>query len=70
MKLDFIPASTRAAGLGAMMNGAGTLLRQIHGDWTPPEVRSALQMTAKRTGFKDFVNGTPACCISQRSRRR
>ncbi|HQD14907.1 MAG TPA: iron-containing alcohol dehydrogenase, partial [Ottowia sp.] len=29
MKLDFIPASTRAAGLGAMMKGAGKLLRFI-----------------------------------------
>ena len=29
MNLDFIPASTRAAGLGAMMKGAGKLLRFI-----------------------------------------
>ncbi len=39
--------------------GAAVLVRQIHPTWSVQEVKSALQMTAKRTGFKDFVNGTP-----------
>ena len=29
MNFDFIPASTRAAGLGALMKGAGKLLRFV-----------------------------------------
>ena len=29
MNLDFIPAATRAAGLGALMKGAGKLIRFI-----------------------------------------
>ncbi|SDD62267.1 S8 family serine peptidase [Aquimonas voraii] len=40
--------------------GSAVLVRQIHPTWTVQEVKSALQMTAKRTGSKDFVNGTPS----------
>ncbi|MGY6586858.1 MAG: S8 family serine peptidase [Wenzhouxiangella sp.] len=36
--------------------GAGLLVAQAQPDWTPVEVRSALQMTASQTGRKD--NGT------------
>jgi subtilisin family serine protease len=39
--------------------GSALLVRQKHPSWTAPEVKSALQMTSKRTGLKDFVNGTP-----------
>lgn len=33
--------------------GAAALIRAVHPDWNPVEVKSALQMTAKRTGRKD-----------------
>lgn len=33
--------------------GAGLLVRQVHPDWTPVEVRSALQMTAHKAGTKE-----------------
>lgn len=38
--------------------GAAVLMRQRHPTWTPMEVMTALQMTAKKSGFKDFA-GTP-----------
>lgn len=39
--------------------GAGALLKGLHPTWSVIEVKSALQLTAKKAGFKDFVNGTP-----------
>lgn len=33
--------------------GAAVLVRQAHPDWTPSEVKSALQMTAVEEGFKE-----------------
>ncbi len=38
---------------GPHVAGAGALLRAVRPTWTPTEVKSALQMTAKRTGWKD-----------------
>lgn len=35
--------------------GASALLKSIHPDWTPPEIKSALMMTA-RTGFDEAGN--------------
>lgn len=35
------------------VSGGAALLRAIHPTWTPMEVKSALQMTAKKTGWKD-----------------
>lgn len=44
---------------GPHIAGSALLIREAQPGWTVQEVKSALQMTAKRTGFKDFVNGTP-----------
>lgn len=44
---------------GPHIAGAGALIRTVHPTWTPPEVKSALMMTAKKEGMKDFTNGTP-----------
>jgi len=38
---------------GPHVAGAAVLARQAHPDWTPMEVKSALQMTAKKSGLKD-----------------
>jgi len=38
---------------GPHLAGAATLIKDIHASWTPPEVLSAIQMTADRTGTKD-----------------
>mgnify|MGYP005847700085 CR=1 FL=1 len=38
---------------GPHIAGAGVLVRQAHPTWSPIEVKSALQMTAKKTGLKD-----------------
>lgn len=44
---------------GPHLAGAGALVKGLHPDWSVIEVKSALQLTAKKEGFKDFVNGTP-----------
>lgn len=44
---------------GPHVAGSALLAREGQPTWTVQEVKSAMQMTAKRTGFKDFVNGTP-----------
>lgn len=44
---------------GPHVAGAGALIAGLKPDWTPPEVKSALMLTAKKEGWKDFVNGTP-----------
>jgi subtilisin family serine protease len=33
--------------------GSAALVRAVHPDWTPPEVKSALQLTSKPGGFKE-----------------
>lgn len=38
---------------GPHVAGSGALLRAVRPTWTATEVKSALQMTAKRTGWKD-----------------
>ena len=38
---------------GPHVAGAAVLASQAHSTWSPIEVKSALQMTAKKTGFKD-----------------
>lgn len=38
---------------GPQIAGAGALARQAHPEWSPMEIKSALQMTAKKTGLKD-----------------
>lgn len=43
---------------GPHVAGAAVLARQAHPEWSPIEVKSALQMTAKKTGLKD--DGTTA----------
>ncbi len=40
--------------------GAGALLIAVHPDWTPPEVQSALMMTAVIDGVRKENNVTPA----------
>ncbi len=42
---------------GPHVAGAATLIRQAQPDWTPMEVKSAIQMTAKKDGLKDDVIG-------------
>ncbi len=44
---------------GPHIAGAGALIKTVHPTWTNPEVKSAIQMTADKTGLKDFTNGTP-----------
>ena len=44
---------------GPHVAGAGALLQSVNPTWTPPEVKSALMLTAKKEGYKDFTNGTP-----------
>jgi subtilisin family serine protease len=38
---------------GPHLAGSGALVRAVRPSWTPMEVKSALQMTAKRNGWKD-----------------
>mgnify|MGYP005850877491 CR=1 FL=1 len=38
---------------GPHIAGAATLIRQAQPDWTPMEVKSAIQMTASKNGIKD-----------------
>src|SRR5690606_31905273 len=38
---------------GPHVAGAAALVRAVRPSWTPSEVKSALQMTAKRDGFKE-----------------
>lgn len=42
---------------GPHVAGAGALLRAVRPTWTPTEVKSALQMTSKKNGFKDDGTG-------------
>lgn len=44
---------------GPHVAGSAALVKGLRPTWTAPEVKSALQMTAKKTGLKDFTNGTP-----------
>lgn len=44
---------------GPHVAGAGALVRSVNPTWTPQEVKSALMLTAKKEGLKDFTNGTP-----------
>jgi subtilisin family serine protease len=44
---------------GPHVAGAGALVKGLHPDWTVMEVKSALQLTAKKEGLKDFTHGTP-----------
>lgn len=39
--------------------GSAALVIGVHPQWTMPEVKSAIMMTASKSGQKDFVNGTP-----------
>lgn len=39
--------------------GSAALVMGVHPSWTPMEVKSAMQLTAKKTGSKDFTFGTP-----------
>jgi len=61
-------ATTAASGYGNIsgtsmssphLAGAATLLRKVHPTWTPIEVKSAIMMTAKRTGNGVGGNWTP-----------
>jgi subtilisin family serine protease len=61
-------ATASAAGYGNLsgtsmssphLAGAATLIRKVHPTWTPIEVKSALMMTAKRTGNGVAGNWTP-----------
>lgn len=44
---------------GPHIAGAAALVVGVRPTWTPIEVKSALQMTAKKDGLKDYTNGTP-----------
>ena len=44
---------------GPHVAGSAALVMGVHPTWTPMEVKSAMQLTAKKTGSKDFTNGTP-----------
>lgn len=61
-------ATTAAGGYGTLsgtsmssphLAGAAALIRKVHPTWTPIEVKSALMMTAKRTGTGAAGNWTP-----------
>ena len=47
---DFISGTSMS---GPHVAGAGLLVAQANPDWTPSEVKSALQMTAFKNGFKE-----------------
>lgn len=53
---DFMSGTSMS---GPHVAGAGALIRSVHPDWTVPEVKSALMLTAKKEGLKDFTNGNP-----------
>ncbi len=44
---------------GPHVAGSAALVKGLRPSWSVTEVKSALQMTAKKTGLKDFTNGTP-----------
>lgn len=63
--VDIYAATTDASGYGNISGtsmssphiaGAGLLVAQVHPDWTPSEIKSALQMSAHKDGTKE--NGT------------
>jgi subtilisin family serine protease len=53
---DFLSGTSMS---GPHLAGSAALVRSVRPDWTVPEIKSAIMMTAKKTGQKDFVNGTP-----------
>ena len=43
---------------GPQVAGAGALVASVQPDWTAPEIKSAIMMTAKKEGMKDGVWGS------------